>query len=232
MPGNLPPFVPLVFGSTIFAILGYFFSLIISTRKSWTSSLIIFLFLAAWLVFQALLSVNGFYSVTDSIPPRFLAMILPPLLLILFLFLSPRGRNWLDRIPLEGLTYLHLVRIPIELVLYWLAMYGWIPVGMTFAGWNFDILAGMTSPIAAYFLLRNSGSADLRVFVWNLLGLALLLNIVTIGILSAPGPFQILSFERPNLGIFQFPYVWLASVVVPSVLFAHIVSLRRYLLSR
>ncbi len=232
MPLHLPPFVPLVFGSTIFAILGYFFSLVLSTRKGWKSSVLIILCLVVWLVFQAVLSTSGFYIITDSVPPRILLMVLPPLVLIFVLFVSAKGRSWIDQIPVEGLTYLHSVRIPIELVLYWLALYGWIPVSMTFAGWNFDILAGLTAPIVAYFLLRNSSTAMKWILAWNLICLALLFNIVTIAILSAPGPLQRLSFENPNIAIFQFPYVWLPSFAVPAVLFAHLVFFRRWMILR
>lgn len=227
MQGHLPPLIPLIFGSTIFAILGYFFSLIFGTRNDWKSSVFLFLSLVLWLLLQAILSIQGFYKVTDTLPPRFVFLILPPLVLVLGLFSFRKSREWMDRIPQTGLTYLHLVRIPIELILYWLAMYGLIPVSMTFAGWNFDILAGMTAPLLAYFLLRNDGASKKWVLIWNLLGLLLLLNIVALGILSAPGPLQRLSFETPNIAIFEFPYVWLPSFAVPAVLFSHLVAIRK-----
>ncbi|TGL60672.1 hypothetical protein [Leptospira sarikeiensis] len=231
MSGHLPPLVPIVFGSTVFAILGYFFSLVFSTRKSWLGSLFILLVLASWLVLQTVLSISGFYLVTDTFPPRFLCMVLPPLLFLILLFLLPAGRDWIDKIPPESLVYLHLSRIPVELVLYWLAMYGWLPIHMTFVGWNFDILVGLTAPIIAYLILNKPSGSKNLILLWNIIGLIFLFNIVFLGILSAPGPFQKLSFETPNKAVLQFPYVWLPSFVVPSVLFAHIVSIRKRFLT-
>jgi len=61
--------------------------------------------------------------------------------------------------------------------------------------------------------------------------LILLLNIVAIAILSAPSIFQQFGMEQPNLAIFQFPFVWLPSVVVPLVMFAHLVTIRRLVLA-
>ncbi|TGM97202.1 hypothetical protein [Leptospira dzoumogneensis] len=227
MSAHLPPLVPIVFGSTVFAILGYFFSLVLGSRKNWIGSSLILLALAAWLALQGILSGTGFYLVTDPFPPRFLCMVVPPVLFLVLLFIFPSSRTWMDQIPGENLTYLHLARIPVELVLYWLAMYGWVPISMTFAGWNFDILIGLTAPIAAYFILNKPTSSKNWILFWNIVGLLFLLNIVILGILSAPGPFQKLSFERPNTAVLQFPYVWLPSFIVPSVLFAHLVSIRR-----
>jgi hypothetical protein len=44
------------------------------------------------------------------------------------------------------LTLLHIIRIPVELGLYWLFIYKAIPQLMTFEGRNFDILVGLTVP--------------------------------------------------------------------------------------
>jgi hypothetical protein len=36
-----------------------------------------------------------------------------------------------------------------------------------------------------------------------------------------------MAFDQPNIAILYFPFVWLPSVVVPGVLLAHLVSLRK-----
>ena len=63
--------------------------------------------------------------------------------------------------------------------------------------------------------------------VWHVLALALLLNIVTIAVLSLPTPFQQFGLDQPNWGVLHFPFNWLPAVVVPLVLFAHLVAIRR-----
>jgi len=63
--------------------------------------------------------------------------------------------------------------------------------------------------------------------LWNVMALALLLNIVINALLSAPFPFQQFAFDQPNIAILYFPFVWLPSFIVVTVLFSHLVSLRK-----
>jgi len=56
---------------------------------------------------------------------------------------------------LTTLTYVHIVRIPVEIVLWWSFLKGRIPVAITFEGMNFDILSGISAPFTALFLLEK-----------------------------------------------------------------------------
>jgi hypothetical protein len=100
---------------------------------------------------------------------------------------------------------------------------------MTFEGRNFDILAGITAPIIAYFSLKKVKLSRNVVLVWNIICLGLLINIVVNGFLSAPSPLQQLAFDQPNIAILNFPFSWLPTFIVPLVLFGHLVSIRQLL---
>lgn len=52
--------------------------------------------LGLWLVFQAVMAWNGFYTVTDTLPPRFALVVGPPLLGLLAL-LKLVDRHWRNR---------------------------------------------------------------------------------------------------------------------------------------
>jgi hypothetical protein len=78
-------------------------------------------------------------------------LVLPPLLGIAGLFMSPKGRKFIDGLDLKSLTILHTIRIPVELVLFFLFTYKAVPELMTFEGRNFDILSGITAPVIFYF---------------------------------------------------------------------------------
>jgi hypothetical protein len=103
-----------------------------------------------WLVFHALLTFNGFYEITNTMPPRFILMIVPPVLLIVLLFFSAKGGSFIDSLYIQWLTWLHVVRIPVEFVLLWLFMHKQIPLIMTFEGKNFDIISGITAPLIVW----------------------------------------------------------------------------------
>ena len=156
-----------------------------------------------------------------------LAGILPPLLTIVLLFSTIKGRRFIDSLPLQKLTYLHIVRIPVEIVLYWLYLHKAVPELMTFEGRNFDILAGITAPILAYFGLTKAKWNHRIILVWNFICLGLLINIVVNALLSARTPIQQFAFDQPNIAIEYFPFSWLPTFIVPVVLFGHLVSIRQ-----
>ena len=59
----------------------------------------------------------------------------------------------------------------------------------------------------------------------GLMAADLLINIIIIAILSSPFPFQQFAFERPNIGMMHFPFIWLPAFVAPAVLFSHFASI-------
>lgn len=222
---QVPPYVSIVFILTTFAAVAFLLQAVRSSGLDTLPGKIILFLLPLWILFQAVLSIGGFYQTTNSVPPRlFLFGVLPAIVVILsYLFFFRTG--FLERMPLQTLTLLHIVRIPVELVLYWLFLSGQVPRLMTFAGLNFDILSGILAPIV-YFAVFRGGAAHSRILiVYNLLGLLLLFNIVSIAVLSLPSPLQQLAFDQPNQAVLYFPYSLLPSLVVPIVLFAHLASL-------
>ena len=225
MTENLPQFISIIFILTTFLTVGFLFYAIRQTVFDTAAAKIVFFLIPFWLFFQAMISLGGFYQNTSIIPPRLpLFAVLPALLLIISLFIFART-SFIEPLPLKVLTLLHIVRIPVELVLYWLAEHKTIPQIMTFAGWNFDILSGILAPIVFWLAFRNGKVNRKLLIAWNILGLALLINIVSIAILSLQSPIQRVAFEQPNRAVLYFPFIWLPAIVVPIVLFSHLASL-------
>jgi predicted aspartyl protease len=178
------------------------------------------------LLLQAMLAFTGFYTATGTMPPRFPLMVMPSLLVILIVFVTQNGWRFLDTLSLKQLTWIHTVRIPVEIVLWWLYAQKQIPAVMTFEGLNFDIISGITAPLLLIFAFSNGNVHKKLLLTWNITCLLLLLNIVIISVLSSPVPFQQLSFDQPNTAMQYFPFVWLPAFIVPVVLFAHLASIR------
>jgi hypothetical protein len=217
---NLPIHVSLLFGLTTFLTIALFY------KATHFSKITLYLILS-WLGIQTFIGLSGFYKITDTIPPRFLLLVLPPFLMIVGLFISSKGRQFIDKLDPKILTLLHVVRIPVELVLYWLFLNKCVPALMTFEGRNFDILSGLTAPIIYYFGFVTKQIDKKISLIWNVICLGLLVNIVANAILSAPFPFQKFAFDQPNIAILNFPFNWLPSCIVPLVLFAHLATIRQ-----
>lgn len=221
---NLPSWISVFFALTTFLTVYLFYK---ATPQSKTSLYL----LAGWLVLQAIVGISGFYTVTQSLPPRFALLVVLPLLLILILFLTTKGKSYIDSLDPKWLTWLHTVRVPVELTLFWLFLHGQIPEIMTFEGRNLDILSGLTAPVVAYFGFQKRILGKNALLLWNFACIGLLINIVSTAILSAPTPFQRFAFEQPNVGVFYFPFVWLPCCVVPLVLMSHLAVVRQLLRS-
>ena len=219
---NLPIYISIVFALTTLLTVGIFYS---AASNSKTTLLI----LLVWLGLQTFIGLSGFYTVTDTIPPRFLLLIFPPLLVIIILFTTSKGRQYIDSLDIKTLTLLHTVRIPVELVLFWLSVNKAVPELMTFEGRNLDILSGLTAPFIFYFGFIKKSLNKKVILFWNFICTGLLLNIVINAILSAPFPFQQFAFDQPNIAVLHFPFNWLPSCVVPLVLFSHLASIRQLL---
>ena len=231
---NLPLYISLIFGlTTVATLLFFYWTVQTSTNETTSKKANAILFgLIIWLVIQGVLTLRDVYhSDTTSLPPKILVFgILPTILVIIFLFVTQSGRRFIDSLPLVNLTYLNVIRVPVEFVLLWLFINKAVPQLMTFEGRNFDIIAGITAPFVAYFGLTKGKLSRFMTLVWNFACLALLLNIVVNALLSAPSPLQKFAFDQPNIAILYFPFSWLPTFIVPIVLFGHLVSVRRLIL--
>ena len=218
------PNIPTYLTSTFFICILYTFYMFGVACKWNKKSMFL---LIAWLGIQGSFGLLGFYLNTEAMPPRILFLVLPALIFISILFLTQKGKQFIDSLDLKTLTMLHLVRIPVEFCLLWLFLAGTIPELMTFEGRNFDILAGITAPIVYYLYFVRKTLSKKALVAWNIVSLLLLLNIVVNALLSTPLPIQQFAFDQPNVGILYFPFVWLPSFIVPIVLFSHFVALRK-----
>ncbi len=229
---SVPPYVSTVFILTTFAAVAFLLHAAKRVGLGKLPSQILIFLLPLWIFFQAVISMGGFYQDATANPPRLVLFGVLPALLTIVAYVVFFQKSFIDKIPLQMLTMLHIVRIPVEIVLLWLFQNGLVPQLMTFEGWNFDILSGILAPIVYLTAFRGDKTKRGLLIAFNILGLILLANIVTIAVLSLPSPFQQFAFEQPNRAVVLFPYSWLPTILVPIVLFSHIAALWKLLVSK
>lgn len=217
---QLPLYISLVFGITVLLSLFLFYKATNYSR--------VFLFVSiAWISIQSAISLSGFYLNEETVPPRFPLLVLPPVLLIVSLFNSKRGRAFIDQLDVKVLTLFHIIRIPVEIILFLLFIHKTIPQLMTFEGRNFDIISGITAPLIWYFGFVKKKLSRTVLLIWNFICLGLLLNIVFHAVFSVQTKFQLFAFDQPNTGVLYFPFTLLPGLLVPMVLFAHLAAIRQ-----
>ncbi len=177
-------------------------------------------------IYSAALASMGFFHQPDAMPPRLPLVILPALLFMIWLFFSGKGRGVLNKMDMKRMTYVHTVRVPVELCIFALFTYGLMPESMSFEGRNWDVFSGLTAPLIAYFGYQSRVLPKWILIGWNILCLALVLQVVSTGILAAPSVIQQFDFDQPNVAVLLFPYVWLPAIVVPVVFIGHLSAMR------
>jgi hypothetical protein len=216
---NLPTYVGLTFYLAVILTLVFLY-------KASGASLKFLVVLILWVLIQSVIGQSEFYLKEDTLPPRFMLLVLPPFLSIILLFATRAGRRFVDSLDPSILTLMHIVRVPVEFVLLWLFFNKAVPQVMTFEGRNFDMLSGLTAPLVWHFGYNRNKLGKGFLIAWNVICLLLVLNVVIHGILSVPTVFQQISLGQPNIGVLYFPYILLPGLVVPAVIFAHFVCLR------
>jgi len=193
-------------------------------KKKFFNNIVVSLLL--WAVFASVWSYSGMMSDFTMFPFNFLPVLLVPLVTSIVFSLSKSVGDILQTIPQENIIRLQSFRFFVELLLWALFIENLLPIQMTFEGRNFDILVGITAPIIAWLALRNKISKPLLI-AWNLASIVLLVNIVTIAILSTPSPIRVFMNEPSNTIVALFPVSWLPAFLVPLAYTLHFFSLRK-----
>jgi hypothetical protein len=219
---NLPVYISILF------VLTAFLSLWLFGRATHYSKTFLFV-IAAWIVFQSVLGIRGFYSDPAMMTKRFPLLFGPMLVAIIVLFITPKGKAFIDGLDLKALTIFHIIRIPVEIVLLQLFTQHVIPRAMSFEGRNFDILSGISAPIIYYLYFVSKKLSNAGLLIWNIICILLLLNVVSSAILSLPARFQEHGFEQANIALGYFPFLLLPAALVPMALFANLAAFRQLL---
>jgi hypothetical protein len=188
-------------------------------------SIVFVLVIAGWIVIPAILASGGVLDRYNPLPAPALLMVLVIAVATVALAFSRFGARLARGLPLWALVGFQAFRIPVEILLHALYVDGVLPVQMTYAGLNFDIATGLSAAALGLYLRAGNGTRT-WVAIWNIVGLALLINIVTIAVLSTPVPFRHFANDPPNLLPSTFPYVWLPTFLVQAALFGHLLVFR------
>lgn len=178
-----------------------------------------------WLALTGQIAHEGFLRNFDDMPPNIMILVLVSTLLTCALAFSALGLRLINGAGPVWLVAFQVFRVPVEIFLHNLYEGGFAPVQMTYAGLNFDIFSGLTAPAMAWLVWRDRAGRPL-LLVWNVFCLFLLINIVSIAVLSFPTSLRIFMNEPANIFVTYPPFVWLPTVLVQAALLGHLLVFR------
>lgn len=179
---------------------------------------------AGWMAGTWKAADSGVLRLWDATPPPFALLVAGIVGLAVAMAFSGYGRRLARGLPLWTLVAVQGFRLPLELAMHAMYERGVMPVQMSYSGRNLDILTGGTALAVAWLAATGRGRRQL-VLAWNVLGLILLVNVVTIAILSTPR-FRYFGDDRLNVWVTYPPFVWLPAVMVLAALAGHLVIFR------
>ena len=180
-----------------------------------------------WISFVGVLAYLGFFENFKTLPPLIALAMFSPIILSLLLLRSEKFTTILLHTPMSWLVYIQSFRIVMELILWMVYRAGFFPFQMTFEGWNYDIIVGLTAISAGMVFFRKNRIRPYEVIIWNVFGILLLVTIVVITTLSTPSPIRIFTNEPSSAMIGYIPFIWLPGFVVPFAFAMHFFSLKQ-----
>lgn len=175
-----------------------------------------------WLIGVGVLGQTGILSDFSIVPPPFFLFIATILIAATATGFSKIGKALIDTFDLRLLAGFQCFRILAEWGLVEAYHEGIAPLQMTWEGLNLDLLSGVS---ALAFLFWKRAPVWL-ISVWNIVAFALLINVVTIGMLSAPTPFRIFVEGPSTVWVTRFPSILLPGVLVFAALLGHVLLFR------
>ena len=182
--------------------------------------------LLGWLALSSLVALAGWARGPAGFPVAAGLLVLNLALAVALGF--SRWGDALLRLPIAWLVGFHVFRLPLEAVLHAWAEGGTVPADISWGGENFDVLTALLAPVVAWVAHRSRAA----VVVFELLGVAMLANIVRIVIRSTPGSPLFSGVEPPVQLAAHWPTVWIATVCVFAAVAGHVVIARWLLQSR
>lgn len=182
--------------------------------------------LILWTIYLLILDQSGILQPMVN-PPRIpLLVILPAFILIVWFFASGKHRPFTQNIPIWQPVLIQSFRIGVEFLILGIYLQGIGPVQATFEGYNFDIVSGLLAIPTAWFLYKKRSFAKIVTWIWSVLSLLLLVNIVFIFNTLVLRPEMWGFAENPiSVEFTKMPYILIAGFYMPFAVFLHVFTI-------
>lgn len=177
-----------------------------------------------WQIYIYLMASTGIFQ-DFSFPPKFVLFMIIPCFTFTGIFLyKKRKEDWILKIPPHWLAFYQSFRIVIESLFIVSVAEGILHPNVTFEGYNYDLIFGLSAPIIGWLVYKKKSFSLLK--IWNYLGLTVIASIIFLFISTIY--FPELYTDKPidfptEFG--TYPYVLIAGFLMPSAVFIHILSL-------
>lgn len=193
-------------------------------RATWLAIMIPY---TLWFAVAWSAAINGvFHPDATPLPALPSAIVMPVIIGAPLLLFSQRIGQVLDEIPASWLVALQLYRVFGSWALgAWLG--GTLPGVFALPAGIGDVLTGLFALPVAIKVASGTAEGRRAAVLWNIFGLADFAVAITMGIITSPGPLQLIVPDVQSIGAGAYPGVLTPAFVVPSSILLHALSLRQ-----
>jgi hypothetical protein len=172
-------------------------------------------------------AINGVFRPGASpVPLVPVAIFLPVIIGAPILLRSKRIGEVLDGMPPTWLVALQVYRVfGMTFLVGWL--FGLVPGIFALPAGIGDVITGLVALPVAYMLASGDGQGRAEAVAWNVFGLLDFAIAISLGLITSPGPLQLIVPNVPNTTAGVYPTVLIPAFAVPSSILLHLVSLRQ-----
>jgi hypothetical protein len=193
-------------------------------RMTWLAVMVPY---TLWFAVAWSAAINGdFHMGASPLPILPLAILLPVTIGAPLLLLSKRVGQVLDAVPASWLVALQVYRVFGSWALAaWL--HGTLPGVFALPAGIGDVLTGLFAVPAAIAVATGTAQGRRAAILWNIFGLVDFVVAITLGMITSPGPLQLIVPSVTSIGAGTYPGVLTPAFVVPSSILVHALSLRQ-----
>lgn len=179
-----------------------------------------------WITYITIISYVGILD-NFGLPPRVPLMIVIPITVgIIWLINRKSFESILVNTPIYVPILLQSFRIIVEFLIFGAYLNGVFPKRATFEGLNYDIVVGFSALLIGGLVQKNKLSFK-SILIWNIISL----SILSLTVYSFISSYYFMSPSMNiNYDFVKFPYILLASVLLPIAIFLHAFSIKQTLL--
>jgi hypothetical protein len=193
-------------------------------RSTWLAVMVPY---TLWAAVAWSTAINGVFRPGASpLPLLPLAIFLPVIIGAPLLLLSKRMGPVLDAMPATWLVALQVYRVFGSVFLAG-ALRGLVPGVFGLPAGIGDVLTGVFAVPAAIAVASGTAEGRKAAVIWNIFGLADFAVAITLGVITSPGPLQLIVPSVQSIGAGGYPNVLTPALVVPSSILLHALSLRQ-----
>jgi hypothetical protein len=197
----------------------------LGNQKATTLQWGIIIFFSIYLLYAAVLSINGVFA-ENTLPPKVLLYTMLPLLIFLFGYVFNTKLYWklLENTSLSSLIRLHIFRL-VGIIFIIAYLYEALPARFALIAGIGDIATAIFCIPVAKWITEKKPWGITAAYIWNIFGFWDIVSVLVTAILTTKDSIE--NHTQSIAEIAKFPFAWIPAFAPAVIVFLHITVFKK-----